>query len=75
MEDAGATMSVTFHTIAGEDITTLRVVPHGGDPILQPFLVAGGFVHFISDEHHYRVQVVAIDLDARAVVLVIDRTN
>jgi hypothetical protein len=75
IEGAGATVSVTFHTIAGENITTLRVLPRGGDPVSQPFLAAGGFVDFMSGEHHYRIQLVAIDRNTRAVELVIDRTD
>lgn len=75
IEGARATVSVTFHTIAGEDITTLRVLPRGGDPVSQPFLAAGGFVDFVSGGHHYRAQVVAIDLDVRAIELVIDRND
>jgi len=75
IEDAGATVSVTFHTVAGEDITTLRVLPRGGDPVSQPFLAAGGIVDFISGEHRYRIQLVAIDRTASAVELIIDRID
>jgi len=69
----GTTVSVSFSNVGQKEITTLHIVPSGGESVTQPVSAPGGSVDFSVDKTHYRATLLTVDRKALEVELVVDR--